>query len=70
MSQVVEFRPRPRLRLFKPSETGAVILQFPYKVMRRRLDQLLRQHLSNITRARRQRDYRFLGGDWPGGTQT
>ena len=63
MSQVVPFRPRPGLRLIKPGETGTV-LQFPYKVMKRRLDQLLRQHLSNITRTRRQKDERIWGDDW------
>jgi hypothetical protein len=59
MAQVVEFRLRPRLRLIKPGETG-IVLQFPYRVMRRRLNQLLPQHLAVVTRTRRASGERLL----------
>jgi hypothetical protein len=62
MAQVVEFRLRSEPRLIKPGETG-IVLQFPYMVMRRRLNQLLQQHLSMVTRTRRQRDERLPGDD-------
>ncbi len=63
MSQVLPFRNRPsQLRLIRPGDTG-IALQFPYKVMKRRLDQLLRQHLASITRSRRERDGRLLGDE-------
>ncbi len=63
MSQVVPFRYRPtQLRLVRPGARGTV-LQFPYRVMKRRLAQCLLQDVFEITQARRQREARLLGDD-------
>ncbi len=51
MSNIVPFRPRSRLRLVEPG-ANAVVVAFPRDVMRRRLDQLISEHIREILRVR------------------